>query len=88
MIESRCGLLCSECEYREQTGCAGCVQMDKPFWADACPVKSCCEDKGLEHCGLCGEFPCRLLHDFAYDAEQGDSGQRIVQCRAWRDAHP
>ena len=38
MIESRCGLLCSECSFREQMGCKGCVAMDKPFWADSCPL--------------------------------------------------
>lgn len=24
MIESRCGILCSECQYREQMGCGTC----------------------------------------------------------------
>ena len=39
MIESRCGLLCSECNYREQMNCKGCIVIHKPFWGDACPVK-------------------------------------------------
>lgn len=84
MIESRCGLLCSQCPYRAQTGCAGCIHMDKPFWGESCPVKSCCEDKALAHCGSCEDFPCAVLHQFAYDAQQGDNGQRIEQCRTWR----
>ena len=54
MIESRCGILCSQCSYREQTGCKGCVNIEKPFWGEGCPVKSCCEAKG-EHCGQCSE---------------------------------
>lgn len=83
--ESRCGLLCSECAYREQMNCAGCVHIQKPFWGDSCPVKSCCEEKGLEHCGLCEEFPCGLLNQFAYDKQQGDDGKRIERCRRWRD---
>ena len=45
MIESRCGLRCSDCSFREAMGCKGCVNMEKPFWADSCPVKSCCERK-------------------------------------------
>jgi hypothetical protein len=24
-----------------------------------------------------------LLHQFAYDKEQGDNGKRIEQCKAW-----
>ena len=65
MIESRCGLLCAQCAYREQMNCPGCVHMDKPFWGDACPVKFCCEGKGHDHCGQCGDFPCGMLHQFA-----------------------
>lgn len=83
MIESRCGILCSECEYQDSMGCKGCINIDKPFWGDACPVKSCCEGKKLENCGMCDNFACELLNSFAYDKEQGDDGKRIVQCRKW-----
>ncbi len=82
-IESRCGLLCSECTYREPTNCVGCVHMEKPFWGDRCPVKACCEAKQHMHCGQCEEFPCDLLKDFAYDKEQGDNGSRIERCKCW-----
>ena len=57
MIESRCGILCSECGYREQMGCSGCVNIQKPFWGDSCPVKSCTEGKEHVHCGQCDAFP-------------------------------
>lgn len=83
--QSRCGLLCSECGYREQTGCPGCVHMQKPFWGDSCPVKDCCAGKGLLHCGQCEAFPCDLLNQFAYDEKQGDDGKRIGQCRIWKE---
>lgn len=83
MITSRCGILCSECAYKEQVGCTMCVQIEKPFWGECCPVKSCCEEKGHEHCGQCPQFPCGLLTQFAYDKEQGDDGKRIEQCRKW-----
>lgn len=83
MIESRCGLLCSECEYREQMNCGGCILIDKPFWGENCPVKTCCESKKHEHCGKCKDFPCKLLHKFAYDMEESDNGKRIEQCREW-----
>ena len=77
VIESRCGLLCSECDYREQMNCAGCVHIQKPFWGESCPVKKSCETKKLEHCGQCDNFPCDLLNQFAYDEKQGDNGKRI-----------
>ena len=85
MIESRCGILCGQCAYREQMGCGGCVQIQKPFWGESCPVKSCCEENPKEHCGQCESFPCGLLKQFAYDEKQGDGGKRIEQCAKWRD---
>lgn len=84
MIESRCGICCSGCGYKESVGCTGCVTMEKPFWGD-CPVKVCCESKSLEHCGECADFPCETLHAFAYDKEHGDNGLRIEQCKNWKE---
>jgi len=83
MIESRCGILCSECTYREPMHCKGCINIDKPFWGENCPVKSCCENRGIEHCGTCDNFPCSVLTKFSYDKEQGDNGKRINQCKVW-----
>lgn len=83
MIESRCGLLCSECKYREIMKCAGCTAIKKPFWGKSCPVKTCCENKGKDHCGLCSQFPCKQLHEFAYDPAEGGEGVRIEQCQDW-----
>lgn len=82
MIESRCGIECSKCEYREQMNCKSCINIDKPFWGE-CPVKSCCENKKIENCGMCKDFPCDLLKQFAYDKEQGDNGQRLITCQKW-----
>lgn len=85
MIESRCGILCSECDYREQMNCKMCINIEKPFWGEQCPLKACCEEKGHPHCGLCPEFPCELLNQFSYDKEQGDDGKRIMQCEVWSE---
>ncbi|MCM1991937.1 DUF3795 domain-containing protein [Oceanirhabdus seepicola] len=87
MIESRCGINCSKCEYKASSGCKGCVNIDKPFWGENCPVKSCCESKKRLHCGKCEMFPCDLLKSFAYDKEQGDNGMRIEQCRKWTNEY-
>lgn len=80
MIESRCGILCSKCRFTE---CKGCVNIPNPFWG-TCPVKICCEEKKIMHCGECGEFPCDLLKSFSYDEKEGDGGKRIKQCEKWR----
>ena len=46
-MESRCGILCSACTYREKTGCTGC-RNQQPFWG-ACPVRGCCEAVSYTH---------------------------------------
>jgi hypothetical protein len=83
---ARCGIYCGECEYREKTNCPGCVQArGSPFWG-ACRVAECCLANGLDNCGLCDEFPCDKLKEFAYDEEQGDNGERIRNLEAWKRA--
>lgn len=66
-------------------GCAGCVNILKPFWGEQCEVKKCCEDKGHEYCGECDSFPCELLVSFAFDEQEGDNGKRIENCKMWND---
>ncbi len=82
MLESRCGILCSECSYREEMNCGGCVHINTPFWG-RCKVKICCESKNINNCGKCKSFPCDKLKQFAYDKTQGDNGKRIEQCKRW-----
>jgi len=83
IAESRCGILCSKCKFRESENCATCVKMEIPYWGEPCPLKDCCEGRGLEHCGLCPEFPCKMLRDYSFDSRYRDKGRRIEICRAW-----
>jgi hypothetical protein len=62
-----CGLYCGDCEYLG-SHCRGCGAIKgKPFWTNqvgsgTCPVYSCSVlRQKIEHCGLCGEFPCELF---------------------------
>lgn len=88
MIESRCGICCTVCTFAEATGCKGCTNITQPFWGD-CPLKTCCEGRGLRHCGECGQFPCATLHAFAYDKEHGEGdGSRLENCRRWAAGAP
>ena len=85
MIESRCGISCADGHCKQEWGvdCPGCINIEKPFWGE-CPLKKCCEEKQLENCGKCGDFPCALLTGFAYDKEHGEGdGSRIEQCKKW-----
>ena len=82
-VESRCGIECSQCDFQDTINCKGCLNIQKPFWGEVCPLKKCSEDKNLSCCGECKEFPCDLLKSFAYDKEQGDNGERIKNCARW-----
>lgn len=56
MFTSRCGVRCDVCERKEQVHCKGCTNMVKPFWNGECGVKTCVEEKKLDHCGQCDTF--------------------------------
>ena len=48
----------------EDIACEGC-RSDKPFvFCAACTIKSCVNDKGIESCAECGEFPCDTIENF------------------------
>ncbi|MCL2707612.1 MAG: pyridoxamine 5'-phosphate oxidase family protein [Defluviitaleaceae bacterium] len=87
-VQSRCGLLCAFCSYKQSHGCIGCVALGgKPFWGE-CPVAKCCQDKGFAHCGECPEIPCDELRGFSCDeSEHSDKppGARIEVCKIWAE---
>ncbi|MCL1866631.1 MAG: DUF3795 domain-containing protein [Oscillospiraceae bacterium] len=81
--ESRCGLLCGECSFKESHNCGGCIETNgNPFHGE-CPVAVCCQNKDFTHCGECPDIPCELLTQYSYDKEHGDGGKRIEQCKEW-----
>ena len=87
MIDTRCGLCCETCEYREKFNCQGCIATQGHPFHGECPVAICCQQKGLCHCGQCSELPCGLLTQYSNDPVHGDTpaGARIEVCRRWRD---
>ena len=59
---SACGLNCGLCPRYYTVGssrCPGCAGECFLKVHPACGVLSCCQRKGLEHCFLCNEFPCK-----------------------------
>jgi len=60
-IFSGCGSVCSNCENfkgNREPRCPGCFALKgKPFWGE-CVTYACMKDNGVEHCGVCGKFPC------------------------------
>lgn len=86
MVDSRCGLHCVGCEWKEPYNCGGCIETNgNPFHGE-CPIAICCQNKGALHCGECAKFPCDLLTQYSCDPEHGDTphGARIEQCKKWK----
>jgi hypothetical protein len=82
MFESRCGVCCNSCERKKKVNCNGCLNMLVPFWGGSCGVKTCCEERGYNHCGECNIFPCDMLSNMGRD--QGhDPLPKIEQCKKW-----
>lgn len=86
MIDSRCGLHCTGCSWKDSHGCGGCIEtMGHPFHGE-CPIALCCQEKGHIHCGECDLIPCEKLYGYSYlDPEHGDKpqGARVAVCRRW-----
>jgi hypothetical protein len=64
-----CGIDCGACKFLGEQ-CKGCGHEEgKPFWAaqipgGICPLYECCHNqKRLEHCGTCIDFPCKMFTD-------------------------
>lgn len=75
---------CTRCRFAEENDCPGCMQ-GQLFEDEECEVYSCCAEKGIEHCGQCGDFPCDTLKAISYDKETGDGGARILRLKAISD---
>ena len=70
---SPCGALCNYCpnfKSEKQPQCRGCKATDgKPFWG-TCETYACAKEHGVEHCGVCGDFPCDGFMS-RYDPSEG-----------------
>jgi len=86
MVDSRCGLHCTGCGWKESHGCGGCIETGGHPFHGECPIAVCCQEKEYMHCGECGSIPCDKLYEYSYlDPEHGDrpQGARVEACRRW-----
>lgn len=83
MVESRCGLLCSECSYKEPNNCPGCLNAHGNMFHGECKMAKCCESRNLAHCGKCTDFACKMIVDLASDPVHGDNGKIIDRLKQW-----
>jgi hypothetical protein len=57
-----CGRYCGACDAYQNGSCRGCGYQLGQTRRGECPVFQCCiVERGLEHCGLCTDFPCQVF---------------------------
>jgi len=50
----------------DQVSCKGCLSDNRFLYCDACPIRDCCAEKGIEGCHQCDDWPCKYIETFAY----------------------
>ena len=58
----------------EEINCDGCKSEEGKLigYCQACEIRQCCREKGLENCAHCNDQPCEKLiqfHEFSTDAK-------------------
>ena len=65
----------------EEARCYGCRSDVNSFYCQACEIKKCADERGVEFCALCHEYPCQVLRDFQaqlpHRAELFEDGERV-----------
>ena len=70
-----CGAYCGACPSFNKT-CNGCASENKDQdrcskWG--CIIRDCCyNQKGLDYCIYCEQFPCKIINKKIYSSHQGD----------------
>ena len=82
-----CGMDCAVCyqHLRAKKPCPGCLAGDegKPNHCRACAIRDCRDEKGVDYCFSCPEFPCKRVKalDKTYRTRYGvslvDNGARV-----------
>ncbi len=87
-LAAPCGEYCGICPHYEKE-CEGCsLHKGHPSWGE-CKLYTCVSKRGIEHCGLCADFPCDF--QIGYFDPDNPEGQRNAVVRtgllAYRKKH-
>ncbi|MDR5683201.1 MAG: DUF3795 domain-containing protein [Armatimonadota bacterium] len=76
-----CGLYWEASAWYETLGVTCGMQALAPL-VNVCPVYACAKQRGVEHCGVCPEFPCHLLVNLSAQSGPGDPRIESAALRA------
>jgi len=67
----------------EDIRCEGCKGDRARHWSADCWILKCCvDDKGLEFCDECEDFPCQQLNEWASGSERySDALERLREMK-------
>lgn len=78
-LATPCGEHCQLCSHYKKE-CVGCsLYKGHPSWGE-CKLYACASRHGIEHCGLCEDFPCDFL--IGHFDPNNPEGQRNAVLRA------
>ena len=48
----------------EEARCYGCRSDVRSFYCQTCEIKKCADDRGVQFCAHCADYPCDMLREF------------------------
>lgn len=58
-------------------GCWGDKSEIAAFCVD-CYIRACCEENGINHCGECGDFPCKKYKEWANGLDHHEKAMELL----------
>ncbi len=71
----------------EDIRCEGCLAPDDQvfLFCRVCPIKSCTQEKGIDGCHQCDDFPCKHIDNFPLEVGKKVILRAVPQRREWGD---
>ncbi|MFW9920726.1 MAG: DUF3795 domain-containing protein [Candidatus Thorarchaeota archaeon] len=87
-----CGAYCEDCpsyKGKNEPQCSGCTETKGNPWWGECKLCKCAQERGVEYCGVCSEFPCETsITHFDPDNAVGQRNAVVrIGVQAYRAKH-
>ncbi len=57
--------------------CEGCLSKNQFVLCKTCPIKSCTQEKSLDGCHRCPDWPCNIVEEFSFEAARSQIKRAI-----------
>jgi hypothetical protein len=62
----------------EQVKCLGCKGTMTSLWRNGCFIRGCAEERGVEFCYQCQNYPCEQLQDHFESCPESQTNLRVI----------